>query len=163
VELDKWEKRCFRREIEALSSLRHPYLVEFIGATDVSPYWIVTAFMSGGALYYRLSERPPLSGTRKTIIAYDVAEGLAFLHSRGMIHRDLKSLNVLLDDAGEPCICDFGVTRMVDADRAMTGIMGTYHYMAPEVIRKAKCNIKADVFSFGMVLWEMVMPKVPFS
>jgi serine/threonine protein kinase len=102
-----------------------------------------------------------LGGLQKTVIVDEIAEGMVFLHSRNVIHRDLKSLNILLDENNEPNICDFGLTRQVD--QTMTGCLGTYHYMAPEVIESSRYDFKADVFSFGMLMWEIVKGQVPFS
>jgi serine/threonine protein kinase len=92
-----------------------------------------------------------------------MALAMQFMHSQGIIHRDLKTLNVLLDATNEPRLCDFGLARKVDSDQPMTGMAGTFNYMAPEVIRKRAYGLKADVFSFGMMLWEMATRKLPFK
>lgn len=163
TKLNDSEVEYLRREISVLSSLKHPYLIEFLGATRTPPYWILTEYMPGKSLFHRLRDKKTLTGTQKTIIAYEIAEGMAFLHSKNVIHRDLKSLNILLDSNNEPRICDFGIARQVDSDLAMTGLVGTFNYMAPEVINRTKYNLKADVFSFAMLLWEMVKQEIPYS
>ena len=162
TKLNDSEVESLRREIVVLSSLKHPYLIEFLGATRTPPYWILTEYMPGKSLFHRLRDKNGLNGTQKTIIAYEIAEGMAYLHSKNVIHRDLKSLNILLDSNNEPRICDFGISREVDSELAMTGLIGTFNYMAPEVIKRTRYNLKADVFSFAMLLWEMVKREIPY-
>lgn len=159
--LDKYELASLKREVTALATLRHRYLVKFVGAVLTSPFWIITEFMSGDSLYKRLRDKNRPNGTDLTRIAYKVAVGMTYLHSRNIIHRDLKTLNILLDDNLSPRICDFGIAREI-GDK-MTGLMGTVFYMAPEIIGKNRYNLKADVFSFGMMLWEMLKCEVPFG
>ena len=161
VNLNKYELASFKREVTALSTLQHKYLIKFIGATLASPYWIITQFMPGKSLFARLREPFGLTPIQLTRIAYQVAEGMAYLHSKNMIHRDLKTLNILLDEDLSPRICDFGITREIG--EKMTGLVGTLNYMAPEVIGRNQYNLKADVFSFGMMLWEMLNQDIPFS
>jgi serine/threonine protein kinase len=161
-ELDDWEMACFTREIGALSRLKHPHVVEFMGATSTTPYWIVTAFVPGRSLFHRLRDPQGLSGFYKTTIAYQVADAMAFLHTQNVIHRDLKTLNVLLDENNDARLCDFGIAREADTDAVMTGSMGTFNYMAPEIIADKKYSLSADVFSFGMMLWECLTDQVPF-
>ena len=161
VNLNKYELASFKREVTALSTLQHKYLIKFIGATLTSPYWIITEFMPGKSLFVRLREDDCPTPTQLTMIAYQVAEGMAYLHSKNMIHRDLKTLNILLDEDLSPRICDFGITREIG--EKMTGLVGTLNYMAPEIIGKNQYNLKADVFSFGMMLWEMLKHDIPFS
>jgi serine/threonine protein kinase len=94
---DEWDISCFIREVRALSALTHPYLVEFIGATSNGPFWIVTEFVPGRSLFARLRETPSLDGRARTVVAYEIAKALAYLHSQNMIHLDMKTQNVLLD------------------------------------------------------------------
>jgi len=150
------------REITVLSSLQHPYLIKFIGATMQPPYYIITEYMPGGSLFQKMKSDRKISPTQMTKILYCIAEGMAFLHSNNIIHRDLKSLNILIDSEDFPRICDFGISREVPKDFLMTGVVGTCNYMAPEVLKRTKYSFKADVFSFGLLIWEMLTKKVPF-
>lgn len=161
MNLDKYEVASLRREVLCLSTLKYKYLIDFIGATTTSPYWLVTTFMPGNSLFARLRDQKDLSPYQLTIIAYEIAEGMAYLHSKNIIHRDLKTLNILLDEKMEPRICDFGISRQ--CENMMTGLVGTFNYMAPEIIAKTGYNLKADVFSYGMMLWEMLRGEIPFN
>lgn len=147
------------REIFALSTLHHEYLANFIGATKTNPIWIVNEYVENGDLESHI-EDGSLSPIQKTVIMYEVAEGMAYLQSMKMIHRDLKSKNVLLDANLEPKIVDFGFTRHFSSTMSMA--VGTPIYMAPEVIKSSYYDYKADVFSFALMVSEMITGFKPF-
>lgn len=93
-------------------------------------------------------------------LAIDVARGMYYLHQRQIIHRDLKTANLLLDENNNVKIGDFGVARIMEQTGCMTAETGTYRWMAPEVIEHRPYDCKADVFSFGVLLWEMLTGEV---
>jgi serine/threonine protein kinase len=103
-----------------------------------------------------------LTPTDRTLIALDVARGMEYMHERAIIHRDLKSLNILLDSERRARICDFGLVRLKSL-APMTGLIGTPQWMAPEILM---CSIyydgKVDVFSYGVVLWELLTNELPY-
>lgn len=165
-----------RREINALILLRHPNLVLFIGAgiNSTGSVCMLTEFCSGGALFNLLHDPVPvsLSWKQRCKIALDIAKGMNCLHSYKppILHRDLKSLNLLLVDQvkseSDPVIVkitDFGLARFQASDQHMTGAAGTFHWMAPEVIMNQPYTIKADVYSYGIVLWEILSRRKPYE
>jgi alpha-tubulin suppressor-like RCC1 family protein/tRNA A-37 threonylcarbamoyl transferase component Bud32 len=157
-----------KKEVELLVKLRSPNVVLFMGMCFEHPnYCIVTEFMGGGDLY-NLLHKKNVSLTPKQLkqFAVDIASGLAYLHQmRPMIvHRDLKSLNILLDlDLSRAKIADFGLSKMLQDSSKMTSNVGTPIWMAPEVMEGKEYTEKADVYSFGLILYEMVMRKIPFQ
>ena len=154
-------------EIETMASVRHQFVLELVGAHITQPYRIITRFCSGKSLFDRLhrcrKQMPPLSATRLTILAYEVAVGMEHLHSMDIVHRDLKTLNILLDDEDDCCVADFGLSGMMKDNQELCGGVGTPHYTAPEVLMHARYGPKVDSYSYGIVLWEMLMRKVPYG
>lgn len=155
--------QMYKREIQIFSSLKHYAILPFVGASIQHPYCLVTEFMSNGNLFERLRKSTtPFDGTRKTICALGIAEGMAYMHSKNIMHRDLKSLNILLDSDDFPKICDFGMSRNIDGTDVLTGGIGTYRWMAPEVLDSKPYSFKADVYSYAIVLWELLTQDIPF-
>ncbi|OHT00979.1 TKL family protein kinase [Tritrichomonas foetus] len=154
----------FRKEIFTMAVLSHPMLVKFRGYTADSPFCIVTEYMSNGSLYDFLKQKgKELTPTERTLIALDVARGMEYLHSRGIIHRDLKSLNVLLDSKKRAKIGDFGLSK-IKSSAPMTGLIGTTLWMAPEVLLSTPFyDEKVDVYSFGILLWELLTGCAPYN
>lgn len=110
-----------------------------------------------------LAQHGALQPTHVLKIATEVCRGMDYLHKRRIVHRDLKAANLLLDDVGTVKIADFGVSRVLDPHGVMTAETGTYRWMAPEVIEHSPYRESADVYSFGIVLWELVTGQVPYS
>ncbi|KAH0794645.1 TKL family protein kinase [Histomonas meleagridis] len=154
-------------EVETMASVRHQFVLELVGAHITEPYRIITRFCSGKSLFDRLHRcsdpSARLSPTRLTIIAYEVAVGMEHLHSMNIVHRDLKTLNILLDEEDDGCVADFGLSGMMKDNQELCGGVGTPHYTAPEVLSHTRYGPKVDSFSYGVVLWEMLMRKVPFG
>ncbi|KAL4123799.1 hypothetical protein PRIC2_009645 [Phytophthora ramorum] len=154
----------FHREEEVASALRHPNVVQFLGSASAPPrYCLVLEFMEGGPLSAVIrAKNGPLDFFR---LATDMARGMSYLHEHSVMHRDLKSSNVLLDAQGTAKISDFGLSCVLELGRSadLTAETGTYGWMAPEVIRHEPYSSKADVYSFAVVLWEMLARDVPFK
>ena len=165
-QFDEANLENFKREVAILADLKHFAILPFVGACTKPPYCIVTQFMSGGSLFSRLHAKDAadrLSPTQLSIIALGIAYGMAYLHAQNMIHRDLKSLNILLDADDFPKICDFGMARTKSTGSdAVAGGIGTSQWMAPEVLVSQRYDEKADVYSYGIILWEMLTGDVPY-
>ncbi|KAL0589680.1 hypothetical protein ABG067_002229 [Albugo candida] len=153
----------FQREITIVSKLRHPNVILFLGATICPPrYCLVFEYMANGTLSDLIHSRRGLLDFFQ--IVKDVAMGMNYLHLCSVIHRDLKSGNILIDSHGLVKISDFGLSCLLDngSTSDLTAETGTYRWMAPEVIRHEPYSSKADVYSFGIVLWEMIAKDQPF-
>lgn len=162
---DESSLQNFQNEFQALSVLDHFAIPQFIGATFSPKISIITQFMSGGSLYSRLHSKysyTKLQSTQLSVIALGIAYGMTYLHSNNIIHRDLKSLNILLDANSLPTISDFGTSARKNSPR-LTGGVGTAQWMAPEVLDSKPYDHKVDVYSYGMILWEMLTGDIPFN
>jgi len=166
----------FRREIAVLLRLRHPNLVLFMGACTKAPQaLIISEFCSGGTVFALLHQRRDLSlpWPQRLTVAIDVAKGMNFLHRRQVVHRDLKSLNLLLasgiqsdDDVPAVKVSDFGLSRAFKPEQTkacMTSGAGTYHWMAPEVLSGQGYDEKVDVYSYGICLFELITRRIPYD
>jgi len=148
--------REFMQELAVLRKVRHKHIVQLIGASTVPPkLCIVTEFMRRGSLLDYLHRHHPLKAALQAKLALDVARGMDYLHRCNIIHRDLKAANLLMNEHGDCKVADFGVARVVDAACTMTAETGTYRWMAPEVVSHQRYDAKCDVFSFGILLWEI--------
>jgi len=160
---DPMEQIFVEREIAVLKSCRHPNIVSFIGIVEndsVNGTQIVLEFLSKGDLgRYILDTRSNISWARRVKICLDIACAMAYLHSRNIIYRDLKSENILLDDTGKAKICDFGFARSFDKKNRPQTMCGTDEFMAPELMLGDAYNEKSDVFSFGMLMFEIIARK----
>ncbi|CAI7899752.1 unnamed protein product [Closterium sp. NIES-54] len=160
-------KRGFRQEVAVWHKLQHPNVVQFLGAYINPPKWaIVTEFLEGGTVKGFLARigkhRLPL----KQIIsmALDIARGMQYLHSYNVIHRDLKSANLLLASDASVKVADFGLARTEAQEPGnMTAETGTIRWMAPEMIDHKPYTRKVDVYSYGIVLWEICTAQWPFE
>ncbi|KAI3973810.1 hypothetical protein MKX01_030386 [Papaver californicum] len=162
---DLLEKQ-FTSEVALLSRLLHPNIVQFIAACKKPPvYCIITEYMSQGTLRMYLNKKQPYSLSTETILrlALDISRGMQYLHSQGVMHRDLKSNNLLLNDEMRVKVADFGTSCLETQCRASKGNMGTYRWMAPEMIKEKLYTKKVDVYSFGIVLWELTTALLPFQ
>uniref|UniRef100_A0A803NJ03 non-specific serine/threonine protein kinase n=2 Tax=Cannabis sativa TaxID=3483 RepID=A0A803NJ03_CANSA len=155
----------FAQEVAILREVHHRNVVRFIGACTKFPnLCIVTEFMPGGSLYdYLHKNRNVVKLPQLLKFAIDVCRGMEYLHQNDIIHRDLKTANLLMDTDNVVKVADFGVARFQSQGGVMTAETGTYRWMAPEVINHQPYDQKADVFSFSIVLWELVTAKIPYE
>ncbi|KAL3532046.1 hypothetical protein ACH5RR_005567 [Cinchona calisaya] len=160
----------FLREVQIMKRLRHPNIVLFMGAVTKPPNLsIVTEYLSRGSLYRLLHKpgaREALDERRRLCMAYDVAKGMNYLHKRNppVVHRDLKSPNLLVDKKYTVKVCDFGLSRLkANTFLSSKSAAGTPEWMAPEVLRDEPSNEKSDLYSFGVILWELATMQQPWS
>ncbi|HQV28501.1 MAG TPA: serine/threonine-protein kinase [Thermoflexales bacterium] len=160
----------FRREARAMSDLKHPHIVRvFESGTDANGQsYIAMELMPGGSLQNKLDSlhraRLSLPVAQALAIARQVAEGLAYAHARGITHRDVKPANVLAAEDGRYALADFGVAQVVDATqltRPRTTI-GTPVYMSPEQAQGLPADGRSDLYSLGVMLYEMLAQRAPF-
>nr|CAD1844780.1 unnamed protein product [Ananas comosus var. bracteatus] len=157
--------REFAQEVYIMRKVRHKNVVQFIGACTRPPILcIVTEFMRGGSVFDFLHNKKGVFQLPDVLrIATDVSKGMNYLHHCNIIHRDLKTANLLMDENEVVKVADFGVARVKAQSGVMTAETGTYRWMAPEVIEHKFYDHKADVFSFGIVLWELLAGKLPYE
>ena len=149
-----------------MNSLRHPNIVGFFGACTRKPeeLGIVLEYCKNGSLWNYIHNGLLDSNLLlKLKIARGIVRAMIYLHSfkPPILHRDLKSMNILLDSCYKPKLADFGESRLIS--KKMTSCIGTWQWMAPEVISGQYYTEKADVYSFSIVLWELLHGKAPYS
>ena len=153
------EKVTFLKEVELLNSLHHPNILRFRGLfVNSRGYHLLTDFVPGGTLRKLLKKADlELTDRQRIKLALDIAKGMMLLHSKNILHRDLKSKNVLLLSPDEAIIADFGLAKILEnADSQARSIAGSPYWMAPEMFRGEGYSKPADVFSFGIVLCEII-------
>lgn len=156
----------FLNECYCMESLRHPNVCLFYGCCTKSPSKtaLVMEYCPNNTLWSFLhNKKYPLNWSKRLSWAVDIAKGMYYLHSFPVpvLHRDLKSLNILLDKDLIAKLADFGWTRLLDVD--MTGSIGTFQWMAPEVIIENQYTEKADIYSYGIILWEIASREPPYN
>ncbi len=156
--------RRFRREAQAAASLSHPNIV---GIYDVGEeqdlYYIVMELVEGRTLKSRIQEEGPLAPDEAARIAIEILDALDHAHQNRIVHRDIKPHNILLTKEGRVKVTDFGIARATTETMTHTGsIMGSAHYFSPEMAKGYPAGIKSDLYSLGIVLYEMLTGRVPF-
>ena len=159
----------FRREARAIAALRHPNIVQVydLNVQD-GVYYMVMELLEGDTLKSRLhdyrmrDERMPMGEVVRIIL--DVLDGLGYAHDEGVVHRDIKPSNILLTRRGEVVLADFGIAQMAGETRhtASGALLGTLEYIAPEQGLEGQCDGRSDLYSLGIVFYEMLTGRTPF-
>jgi serine/threonine-protein kinase len=155
----------FRREAQAAAGLQHPNVVGVYdrGSFD-DTYYIAMEYLSGRSLKQLVRQEAPLDPIRAIDITVQILKAARFAHRRGVIHRDLKPHNVIIDDSGNAKVTDFGIARAGASDMTETGsIMGTAQYLSPEQAQGHAVSAGSDLYSIGVVLYELLTGRVPFD
>lgn len=158
--------RRFEQEARVVARLEHPNIVPIYatGIDDGIP-WMSMRLLAGGNLGALLEHRR-LETTDALRILRGVADALDYAHARGVVHRDIKPTNILLDNSGRVCLGDFGLAQMLEGERGVTRtgmLVGTPHYMAPEQALGQPADHRCDIYSLGIVAYEMVVGNPPFT
>lgn len=160
------DRSRFRQEARALARLSHPHVVQVYDLVDHGGrMWIAMELVEGGDLARHIEREGRLLPAEATRLADMIAAALAFAHDQGIIHRDLKAMNVLLTDDGSVKVADFG-TAKIESSSLQTvegNIMGSPHCMSPEQIRGETLDERSDVYALGVVLYQMLLGRAPFT
>jgi beta-lactam-binding protein with PASTA domain/predicted Ser/Thr protein kinase len=155
----------FRREASAAAGLQHPNVVQVFdrGSWD-GTYYIAMEFLEGRSLKQMVREEGPLEPTLAVDLTVQILRAARFAHKRGIIHRDIKPHNVIVDNEGRVKVTDFGIARAGASDMTETGaIMGTAAYLSPEQAQGHAVSAASDLYSIGILLYELLTGRVPFD
>ncbi len=157
----------FEQEAKVIAKLQHPHILPVHDYGEADSYtYIVMPLVETGTLADLVRGKPPLPLQRIRRITIQVGDALDYAHSEGLIHRDVKPSNILIDNRGNCLLTDFGIAKMVEGTKHFTqtgGIVGTPHYMSPEQGSGAELTPASDIYSLGVVLYEMATGRVPFD
>src|ERR671932_2625360 len=157
----------FKREAQSAAALSHPNIVSIFdrGSSEDGTYYIAMEYLPGGTLKDRILRRGALPARTAAAVALQIAEALRCAHERGVIHRDIKPQNILITESGDVKVADFGIARAASVS-AMTEtgwILGTVHYVSPEQAMGKPVGPQSDLYSLGIVLYEMLTGEVPYD
>src|SRR3954451_11055289 len=155
----------FRQEARAVAKISHPNVVSVIDAGEDGGHpYIVFEYVEGETLKQRIARIGALDVQEAIAYAIEIARGLSIAHGRNLVHRDIKPQNVLIDDEGRAKLTDFGISRQLEQDgMTATGrVLGTTDYVAPEQAMGQAVDPRSDIYSLGVVLYEMLVGQVPF-
>jgi fused len=152
-----------RQELHILRKLDHPNIVRLLDAFETDRHMFVVTELAQGDLFSILEDDRTLSEEYVRSIARQLVDALHYLHSRRIIHRDMKPQNVLVGRGGRVKLCDFGFARAMSVRTiVLTSIKGTPLYMSPEVVREQPYDHRADLWALGVILYELVTGEPPF-
>ena len=154
----------FRQEAQAVAKLKHPNIIQVHDlGEDKGFHYIVMEYVTGGTLIDRMRSR--LSVTEALDLLSPLADALDSAHGQGVVHRDIKPGNVLLDEDGKPILSDFGLARMLESSAALTrpdSVLGTPEYISPEQALGRPADHRSDLYALGIMLYQMLLGRTPF-
>ena len=155
----------FEREALSAASLSHPNIVQVYnkGETGDGTSYIVMEYVPGGTLGEQIEQGAPFEARKAAAMAAQIAEALGAAHERGVIHRDIKPQNVLLDSSGDLKVTDFGIARVAASSSASGAVFGTAGYISPEQAMGEPVGPASDLYSLGVILYEMLTGELPYT
>ncbi|KAK9665479.1 hypothetical protein RND81_14G114700 [Saponaria officinalis] len=161
----KESAKQLQQEIALLSRLRHPNIVQYYGSETVGDtLYIYLEYVSGGSIYKLLQEHGQLGESAIRSYTQQILSGLAYLHGKKTVHRDIKGANILVDPNGRVKLADFGMAKHITGQSCPLSFKGSPYWMAPEVIKNANgCSLAVDIWSLGCTVLEMATTKPPWS
>ncbi len=157
-------RRLFTREARALAQVSHPNVVAVydVGEVDRRPF-IAMEHVNGVSLKQRIERIGAFTLSDTLRLATEIAQGLEFAHSQGIVHADLKPSNILLDRVDRPKICDFGIARIPQEDAETPQLFATALYVSPERALGKRATVASDIYGLGLIVYEMLVGKPPFT
>jgi len=155
----------FLKEALLLERLKQGNIIRFLGVVSELKYFgYVMEYCEEGSLSNLIHRKKTvLSSDKIEKLSNGIVNGMKYLHSRNIVHRDLKSENILIKNNHSPIICDFGFAKTLEKSTMSTYRVGSILWQAPEIMRRERYDSKCDVYSFGIILWEMINNQIPYS
>lgn len=154
----------FRTEAQSAASLEHPNIVNIYDVgSEAGLHYIVMEYVEGVTLKTYIEKKGRLTYKEAVSIAIQVGRGMEAAHAKHIIHRDIKPQNILISTEGKAKVTDFGIARAVSSNTISADVMGSVHYASPEQARNGFVDGKSDIYSLGIVMYEMVTGRVPFD
>ncbi len=163
AKLSSSEQAQLKDEAAVMANLHSPFLISLLGLSLESPPLLVMELAPGGSLYHLLKDSSQaLPWSQRLRLLRDIALGLSVLHAHELLHRDLKSLNILLDADGRAKLCDFGLSTLKSQAKE-TRDVGTLLWNAPEVLQGKAATPASDLYSFAIICWEVAARRIPYQ
>ena len=154
----------FRTEAQSAAGLEHPNIVNIYDVgSERGMHYIVMEYVEGITLKTYIEKKGQLSFKEAVSIAIQVGRGIEAAHNKGIIHRDIKPQNIIISTEGKVKVTDFGIARAANSNTISSDVMGSVHYSSPEQARNGFVDGKSDIYSLGIVMYEMVTGRVPFD
>ena len=154
----------FRSEAQSAAGLEHPNIVNIYDVgSEEGLYYIVMEYVEGITLKTYIEKKGQLSFKEAISIAIQVARGIESAHNKNIIHRDIKPQNIIISTEGKVKVTDFGIARAASSNTISSDVMGSVHYASPEQARNGFVDNRSDIYSLGIVMYEMVTGRVPFD
>lgn len=162
--IDEEFVKKFKSEALACKDIKQENVIAAYEVVDEgSMHYIVMEYIEGTTLNKYIKQKGKLSNEETISISIQVAKGIQAAHNKGIIHRDIKPQNIVINDNGKVKITDFGIARAITSTTKNISVIGTVHYISPEQVRNTKVDFRSDIYSFGCTMYEMITGEVPFE